>query len=280
MNSILIFSFVPRASPARSDATYGEVPASSASSVSSGQVGSDKFQVPMEVHRVTLFKDNVYEDFGFSVSDGLYEKGIFVNRIRAGGPADLSGLLRPLDRILQINTTRTVDFDCCLAVPLIASAGERIELLVSRATRVFELRDRSRDSLERAFRNYHVAKRLSGHGGGGSSTVNIQSNSTDEPDDITVRGCDSPRSLSSNYSALSSLSQSNKRLNRSNSTPQQWDPKKTDTLTKHKEGSWQTAIASAPIEASSKAELNKFDELIQSLNELWLLIWATTILSN
>ena len=51
---------------------------------------------------VTLFKDNVYEDFGFSVSDGLYEKGIFVNRIRKGGPADTSGLLKPLDRILQV----------------------------------------------------------------------------------------------------------------------------------------------------------------------------------
>ncbi len=40
---------------------------------------------------MTLFKDNVYEDFGFSLSDGLYEKGIFVNRIRKGGPADTSG---------------------------------------------------------------------------------------------------------------------------------------------------------------------------------------------
>ena len=89
-------------------------------------------QVPMEVHRVTLFKDNVYEDFGFSVSDGLYEKGIFVNRVRAGGPADGCGLLRPLDRILQINSTRTTDFDCCLAVPLIAAAGEKIELLITR----------------------------------------------------------------------------------------------------------------------------------------------------
>ena len=29
--------------------------------------------IPLEVHRVTLFKDNVYEDFGFSVSDGLHE---------------------------------------------------------------------------------------------------------------------------------------------------------------------------------------------------------------
>jgi hypothetical protein len=36
----------------------------------------------MEVVRVSLFKDPVYEDFGFSVSDGLYERGIFINRIR------------------------------------------------------------------------------------------------------------------------------------------------------------------------------------------------------
>ena len=34
----------------------------------------------------------VYEDFGFSVSDGLYEKGIYVNRIRKGGPAHASGI--------------------------------------------------------------------------------------------------------------------------------------------------------------------------------------------
>jgi hypothetical protein len=38
--------------------------------------------VPLEVVRVSLFKDPVYEDFGFSVSDGLYERGIFINRIR------------------------------------------------------------------------------------------------------------------------------------------------------------------------------------------------------
>lgn len=57
--------------------------------------------IPIEVHRVTLFKDNVYEDFGFSVSNGLYEKGVYVNRIRPGGPADMSGILKPFDRILQ-----------------------------------------------------------------------------------------------------------------------------------------------------------------------------------
>lgn len=58
--------------------------------------------IPIEVHRVTLFKDKVYEDFGFSVSDGLYEKGVYVNRVRPGGPADMSGILKPFDRILQV----------------------------------------------------------------------------------------------------------------------------------------------------------------------------------
>ncbi|PSN38911.1 Glutamate receptor-interacting protein 1 [Blattella germanica] len=56
----------------------------------------------LELYQVTLFKDPVYEDFGFSVSDGLYERGVYINRIRKGGPADLSTVLRPYDRILQV----------------------------------------------------------------------------------------------------------------------------------------------------------------------------------
>jgi len=86
----------------------------------------------MELYQVTLFKDPIYEDFGFSVSDGLYERGVYINRIRKGGPADLSTVLQPYDRILQVNETRTHDFDCCLTVPLIASAGEKLELTVAR----------------------------------------------------------------------------------------------------------------------------------------------------
>lgn len=54
---------------------------------------------------VTLYKDNVYDDFGFSVSDGLYERGVYINRIRSGGPADIVGLLKPFDRIMQVKTT-------------------------------------------------------------------------------------------------------------------------------------------------------------------------------
>lgn len=52
---------------------------------------------------VTLYKDTVYDDYGFSVSDGLYERGVYINRIRSGGPADVVGLLRPYDRIMQVS---------------------------------------------------------------------------------------------------------------------------------------------------------------------------------
>ncbi|XP_029358150.1 glutamate receptor-interacting protein 2 [Echeneis naucrates] len=86
---------------------------------------------PLELHKVTVIKDPESDDFGFSVSDGFLEKGVYVNMIRPDGPADRAGL-KPYDRILQVNHVRTRDFDCCLAVPLITEAGDRLELVVSR----------------------------------------------------------------------------------------------------------------------------------------------------
>ncbi|KAM9800049.1 glutamate receptor-interacting protein 2 [Syngnathus typhle] len=86
---------------------------------------------PLELHKVTVMKDPESDDFGFSVSDGFLEKGVYVNMVRPDGPADRSGL-RPYDRILQVNHVRTRDFDCCLAVPLITEAGDRLELVISR----------------------------------------------------------------------------------------------------------------------------------------------------
>lgn len=68
---------------------------------------------------VTLYKDKVYDDYGFSVSDGLYERGVYINRIRSGGPADTVGLLKPFDRVIQVgqqqshsNIKRFLDFVC------------------------------------------------------------------------------------------------------------------------------------------------------------------------
>lgn len=85
-----------------------------------------------ELLKVTVMKDLETDDFGFSVSDGLLEKGVYVNMIRPGGPADRSGL-QPFDRILQVNHVRTRDFDCCLAVPLLSDAGDRLDLVISRS---------------------------------------------------------------------------------------------------------------------------------------------------
>uniref|UniRef100_A0A8C9VEE8 Glutamate receptor interacting protein 2a n=1 Tax=Scleropages formosus TaxID=113540 RepID=A0A8C9VEE8_SCLFO len=70
-------------------------------------------------------------DFGFSISDGYLESGIYVNMIRPEGPAHRAGL-KPFDRILQVNHIRTREMDCCLAVPLIMEAGDKLELVISR----------------------------------------------------------------------------------------------------------------------------------------------------
>ncbi|XP_075970161.1 glutamate receptor interacting protein isoform X3 [Anticarsia gemmatalis] len=97
------------------------------------------------IHHVILYKDAIYDDYGFSVSDGLYERGVYINRIRKGGPADIVGLLRPYDRILQVNGTRTVEYDCCLTVPLIASAGDRLEIVVQRLVTSRDLKNQRLD---------------------------------------------------------------------------------------------------------------------------------------
>ncbi|XP_059796437.1 glutamate receptor-interacting protein 2 isoform X4 [Balaenoptera ricei] len=86
---------------------------------------------PLEMHKVTLHKDPVRSDFGFSVSDGLLEKGVYVHTVRPDGPAQRGGL-RPFDRVLQVNHVRTRDLDCCLTVPLLAEAGDVVELVISR----------------------------------------------------------------------------------------------------------------------------------------------------
>ncbi|XP_069830932.1 glutamate receptor-interacting protein 1 isoform X16 [Dendropsophus ebraccatus] len=86
---------------------------------------------PVELHKISLFKDSDRDDFGFSVADGLLEKGVYVKNIRPSGPGDIGGL-KPFDRLLQVNHVRTRDFDCCLVVPLIAESGNKLDLVISR----------------------------------------------------------------------------------------------------------------------------------------------------
>ncbi|XP_072328205.1 glutamate receptor-interacting protein 2 isoform X3 [Scyliorhinus torazame] len=99
---------------------------------------------PVELHKITIHKTSENEDFGFSISDGLLEKGVYVNLIRPNGPAEGSGL-QPYDRILQVNHIRTRDFDCCLTVPLISESGDRLDLVISRNPLALTTRTRSED---------------------------------------------------------------------------------------------------------------------------------------
>lgn len=57
-----------------------------------------------------MIKDPENDDFGFSVSDGFLEKGVYVNMIRPDGPADRAGL-QPYDRILQVKMQRAAASD-------------------------------------------------------------------------------------------------------------------------------------------------------------------------
>ena len=56
--------------------------------------------------QLTLEKASDLEDFGFSVSDGLLDRGVYVSNIRPGGPAELGGL-QAYDRILQVQQLST-----------------------------------------------------------------------------------------------------------------------------------------------------------------------------
>ncbi len=51
---------------------------------------------------LVLKRDKRVLDFGFSISDRLYGTGVYVNKIRANGPAELEGTLIPCMRIYKV----------------------------------------------------------------------------------------------------------------------------------------------------------------------------------
>ncbi|XP_037629392.1 glutamate receptor-interacting protein 2-like isoform X4 [Sebastes umbrosus] len=133
--------FQSEISPIKREGMHGEFKSKSNLDMSTGardlpsRGGGDPSDIlsptPLALHKVSMRKDLESHDFGFSVSDGLLEKGVYVNMIRPDGPADQAGL-KPFDRILQVNRVRTRDLDCCLTVPLIIEAGDGLDLVISR----------------------------------------------------------------------------------------------------------------------------------------------------
>jgi len=49
--------------------------------------------------------DNSDNDYGFSLSDGLYEKGVYVSALRPGSQAATPAGLQLYDRILQVSSS-------------------------------------------------------------------------------------------------------------------------------------------------------------------------------
>ncbi|KAM9342659.1 glutamate receptor-interacting protein 2a [Pholidichthys leucotaenia] len=133
--------FPPEITPVKREGTHGGTKNKTSLNMSTGvgdmlsgvkgDLCENAFPAALALHKVTVRKDLDSHDFGFSVSDGLLEKGVYVNMIRSDGPASRAGL-KPFDRILQVNRVRTRDLDCCLTVPLIMEAGDSLDLVISR----------------------------------------------------------------------------------------------------------------------------------------------------
>ncbi|KAA8590927.1 hypothetical protein FQN60_001870 [Etheostoma spectabile] len=93
-------------SPIKRERMHGESRNKSNLNTSTGARDDILSSIPLTLHKVTVRKDIESHDFGFSVSDGLLEKGV--------------------------NRVRTRDLDCCLTVPLIIEAGDSLDLVISR----------------------------------------------------------------------------------------------------------------------------------------------------
>ncbi|KAI6661174.1 glutamate receptor-interacting protein 1 [Oopsacas minuta] len=83
-----------------------------------------------EVMKVQLYKQEK-QSFGFSISDGNGNMGVFVKNVDAGSAAD-RGDLKPLDKLLAINGITIKELDCNRTLKLLKSSKDNLELVVSR----------------------------------------------------------------------------------------------------------------------------------------------------
>jgi len=65
-----------------------------------------RFRMPPDSISLILKRDKRVLDFGFSISDRLYGTGVYVNKIRPNGPAELEGTLIPCMRIYKVISTK------------------------------------------------------------------------------------------------------------------------------------------------------------------------------
>lgn len=61
-----------------------------------------RYRSAFDTVTLVLKRDKRILDFGFSISDRLYGTGVYVNKIRPNGPAELEGTLIPCMRIYKV----------------------------------------------------------------------------------------------------------------------------------------------------------------------------------
>ena len=113
-------------------------------------------------HVIHLHKDSSHADFGFSLSDGFGEPGVYVKSIHAGGLAEQNGEMQPFDRIMKVMTALIItcnnyhclrlkspslfltthhyqmndimvrDYDCCRVVPILQELQDDVTLVIVR----------------------------------------------------------------------------------------------------------------------------------------------------
>ncbi|CAF3827601.1 unnamed protein product [Adineta steineri] len=81
---------------------------------------------------LVLNRDKRILDFGFSISDRLYGTGVYVNKIRPHGPAELEGTLIPCMRIYKVNNIDVTRMECNQVVPLLSTSPDQLILAVGR----------------------------------------------------------------------------------------------------------------------------------------------------
>eukprot|EP00800_Vazella_pourtalesii_P012329 TRINITY_DN2913_c0_g2_i5.p1 TRINITY_DN2913_c0_g2~~TRINITY_DN2913_c0_g2_i5.p1 ORF type:complete len:867 (-),score=220.48 TRINITY_DN2913_c0_g2_i5:132-2732(-) len=83
-----------------------------------------------EVTKVKLQKMDK-QSFGFSISDGTGNMGVFVKNVDCGSVAE-RGNLKPLDKLLAINGISIKELNCDKTLKLLKSSDDNLELVVSR----------------------------------------------------------------------------------------------------------------------------------------------------
>ncbi|ESN98797.1 hypothetical protein HELRODRAFT_188911 [Helobdella robusta] len=84
-------------------------------------------QTPIEIIRAILSKRKDADSFGFGLSNGVHEPGVFVCGIMAGGAAD--NILQLYDKVLQVNKVNIKNLSSNEVVDLIKKAGDILELV-------------------------------------------------------------------------------------------------------------------------------------------------------